>query len=116
MWAITLKFADGFTRFWPSAIGLAAAVTSFVMLSVAVKSLWREPEAVEIAFGALEFHDVFKIYRSGPAETVALSCPQSLLAWQAPQDSHPDNVIAVKTTPIKAIPGFVPIGFSFLHG
>src|SRR5207244_8160602 len=24
------------------------------------------------AFGALEFHDVFKIYRSGPVETVAL--------------------------------------------
>jgi quaternary ammonium compound-resistance protein SugE len=39
VWAITLKFADGFTRFWPSAIGLAAAVTSFVMLSVALKSL-----------------------------------------------------------------------------
>jgi quaternary ammonium compound-resistance protein SugE len=28
-----------FTRFWPSAIGLVAAVTSFVMLSVALKSL-----------------------------------------------------------------------------
>jgi quaternary ammonium compound-resistance protein SugE len=39
VWAIALKFADGFTRFWPSAIGLAAAVTSFVMLSVALKSL-----------------------------------------------------------------------------
>jgi quaternary ammonium compound-resistance protein SugE len=39
VWAITLKFADGFTRFWPSAIDLAAAVTSFVMLSVALKSL-----------------------------------------------------------------------------
>ena len=39
MWAVALKFADGFTRFWPSAIGLAAAVTSFVMLSLALKSL-----------------------------------------------------------------------------
>ena len=39
VWAIMLKFADGFTRFWPSAIGLAAAVASFVMLSVALKSL-----------------------------------------------------------------------------
>jgi quaternary ammonium compound-resistance protein SugE len=39
VWAIMLKFADGFTRFWPSAIGLAAAITSFVMLSVALKSL-----------------------------------------------------------------------------
>ncbi len=39
---------------------------------MAVRSLWREPDAVEIDFGALELHDVFKIYRSGPAETVAL--------------------------------------------
>jgi len=40
---------------------------------VAVASLYREPERQEeIAWGALEFHDVFKIYRSGDAETVAL--------------------------------------------
>jgi putative ABC transport system ATP-binding protein len=41
---------------------------------VEVKSLWREPEheREEISVGALEFHDVFKIFRSGPAETVAL--------------------------------------------
>ncbi len=41
---------------------------------MAVESLYREPEAAddEIAHGALEFHDVFKIFRSGPAETVAL--------------------------------------------
>ena len=39
VWAIALKFADGFTRFWPSAIRLAAAVMSFVMLSLALKSL-----------------------------------------------------------------------------
>src|SRR5207237_748164 len=42
-------------------------------LPVEVRSLYREPERrEEISFGALEFHDVFKIYRSGPAETVAL--------------------------------------------
>jgi putative ABC transport system ATP-binding protein len=40
---------------------------------VEVKSLYREPEdRVQISFGALEFHDVFRIFRSGPAETVAL--------------------------------------------
>jgi putative ABC transport system ATP-binding protein len=40
---------------------------------VAVASLWHEPERREhLSFGALEFHDVFKIYRSGPVETVAL--------------------------------------------
>ncbi len=38
-----------------------------------VRSLYEEPEVREqLAFGALEFHDVFKIYRSGPVETVAL--------------------------------------------
>jgi putative ABC transport system ATP-binding protein len=40
---------------------------------VEVRSLYREAERQEqLSFGALEFHDVFKISRSGPAETVAL--------------------------------------------
>jgi putative ABC transport system ATP-binding protein len=40
---------------------------------VEVRSLYREPERREhLDFGALEYHDVFKIFRSGPAETVAL--------------------------------------------
>lgn len=40
---------------------------------MALRSLYREPERRDsIAFGALEYHDVFKIFRSGPAETVAL--------------------------------------------
>jgi putative ABC transport system ATP-binding protein len=39
-----------------------------------VRSLWREPERAseEIVWPALQFRDVFKIYRSGPVETVAL--------------------------------------------
>ena len=38
------------------------------------RSLWREPEAAEqqLDWPALQFHDVFKIFRSGPVETVAL--------------------------------------------
>jgi putative ABC transport system ATP-binding protein len=41
---------------------------------VALRSLYVEPQrpAEGVDWGALEFHDVFKIYRSGPAETVAL--------------------------------------------
>jgi putative ABC transport system ATP-binding protein len=40
---------------------------------VGLSSLYREPErSEEIVFGALEFHDVFRIFRSGAAETVAL--------------------------------------------
>jgi ABC-type lipoprotein export system ATPase subunit len=41
---------------------------------MAVRSLYVEPEdgSQEVRWGALECHDVFKIYRSGPVETVAL--------------------------------------------
>jgi putative ABC transport system ATP-binding protein len=40
---------------------------------VELTSLYREPERQEeLSFGAIEFHDVFKIYRSGPAKSVAL--------------------------------------------
>jgi len=40
---------------------------------VDLRSLYREPErGTEVSFGALEFHDVFRIFRSGSAETVAL--------------------------------------------
>ena len=39
-----------------------------------MRSLYLEPERARASSpgGALEFHDVFKIYRSGPVETVAL--------------------------------------------
>ncbi|HEV3054453.1 MAG TPA: ABC transporter ATP-binding protein [Solirubrobacteraceae bacterium] len=39
-----------------------------------ITSLWREPEraAEHLEWPALQFHDVFKIFRSGPVETVAL--------------------------------------------
>ena len=40
----------------------------------APRSLWREPErdVEQLEWPALQLHDVFKIYRSGPVETVAL--------------------------------------------
>jgi putative ABC transport system ATP-binding protein len=40
---------------------------------VELRSLYHEPESTAaVSFGALELHDVFRIFRSGPAETVAL--------------------------------------------
>jgi putative ABC transport system ATP-binding protein len=61
---------------------------------VEVASLYREPEHREqISFGALEFHDVFRIFRSGPAETVALRGldlrvePRELVALYGPSGS-----------------------------
>jgi quaternary ammonium compound-resistance protein SugE len=54
VWAIALKHADGFTRFWPSAIGIAAAVVSFVLLSTALRTLpVGTAYAVWVGIGAL---------------------------------------------------------------
>jgi multidrug transporter EmrE-like cation transporter len=39
VWATALRNADGFTRLWPSVIGIAFSLASFVMLAVALKSL-----------------------------------------------------------------------------
>lgn len=66
-----------------------------------VRSLYREPEREhdEIAFGALEFHDVFKIYRSGPVETVALRGldlriePRELVAVFGPSGSGKSTML-----------------------
>ncbi|HEY7640549.1 MAG TPA: quaternary ammonium compound efflux SMR transporter SugE [Steroidobacteraceae bacterium] len=39
VWAIGLKYAAGFTRFWPSLITVAAMLISIVLLGFAMKSL-----------------------------------------------------------------------------
>ena len=54
VWALALKQAGGFTRFWPSAIGIASAVVSFVMLAAALRTLpVGTAYAVWIGIGAL---------------------------------------------------------------
>jgi quaternary ammonium compound-resistance protein SugE len=54
VWAIALKQADGFTRFWPSLIGIVSAIVSFVMLSLALKQLpVGTAYAVWVGIGAL---------------------------------------------------------------
>jgi quaternary ammonium compound-resistance protein SugE len=39
VWAIGLKYAQGFTRFWPSVMTVAAMLVSIVLLGLAMKSL-----------------------------------------------------------------------------
>jgi len=54
VWAIALKHTHGFTRLWPSVLGVSAAVVSFVMLSSALKSLpVGTAYAVWVGIGAL---------------------------------------------------------------
>jgi quaternary ammonium compound-resistance protein SugE len=39
VWAIALKQSDGFSRLWPSVIGIGGAVLSFGLLAVALRQL-----------------------------------------------------------------------------
>jgi quaternary ammonium compound-resistance protein SugE len=54
VWAIALKYTGGFTRLWPSVVGVTAAIVSFFMLSTALKSLpVGTAYAVWVGIGAL---------------------------------------------------------------
>lgn len=39
VWAIGLKYTDGFSRWWPSVATLAAMAVSVILLGIAMKSL-----------------------------------------------------------------------------
>lgn len=39
VWATGLKYADGFTRFWPSVITVVSTIASFWLLAIAMRSL-----------------------------------------------------------------------------
>jgi quaternary ammonium compound-resistance protein SugE len=39
VWAVALKDADGFSRLWPSVIGITAAWISFGLLTLALRTL-----------------------------------------------------------------------------
>ena len=68
-----------------------------------MRSLYIEPEKRpdEVDWGALEFHDVFRIYRSGPAETVALRGldlriePRTQVAILGPSGSGKSTLLAL---------------------
>jgi len=67
---------------------------------VALTSLYREPEETkEVTWGALELRDVFRIYRSGPTETVALRGldlriePRELVAVFGPSGSGKSTML-----------------------
>lgn len=39
VWAVGLKYTDGFTRLWPSVTTIVAMIVSFALLSLALKTL-----------------------------------------------------------------------------
>lgn len=39
VWAIAMKQSEGFTRLWPSVIGIGAALASFLLLTMSLRDL-----------------------------------------------------------------------------
>ncbi|MEO8757492.1 MAG: quaternary ammonium compound efflux SMR transporter SugE [Devosia sp.] len=39
VWAIALKYADGFTRLWPSSIAIAGMILSVILLELSMRDL-----------------------------------------------------------------------------
>jgi putative ABC transport system ATP-binding protein len=69
---------------------------------VGLTSLYHEPESRDdVSFGALELHDVFRIFRSGPVETVALRGldlrvePRELVALFGPSGSGKSTALHI---------------------
>jgi quaternary ammonium compound-resistance protein SugE len=74
VWAVGLKYTDGFTRLWPSAITGAAMVASLYLLALAVRSLpigtayavWTGIGAVGVAvLGMILFNEPKDLMRVG---------------------------------------------------
>ncbi|GGE07146.1 quaternary ammonium compound-resistance protein SugE [Gemmobacter megaterium] len=72
VWALGLKYSDGFSRLWPSVITLVGAVASFWLLAHAMKSLpagtayavWTGIGALGVAvFGMILLGDAVNLLR-----------------------------------------------------
>ena len=74
-WAVSLKFTNGFTRFWPTVGTLAGLITSVGLLGIAARSLpistayavWTGIGAVGVVFCGIAF-------LGEPATPMRLAC------------------------------------------
>jgi quaternary ammonium compound-resistance protein SugE len=72
-WILGLKYSEGFTRFWPSVLTLAAIAASFAMLSLALKSVpFGTAYAVWTGIGAVGVAILGIILFSEPAHAARL--------------------------------------------
>jgi quaternary ammonium compound-resistance protein SugE len=74
VWAVGLKYTDGFTRLWPSVITVAAMIASVYFLAIAVRTIpigtgyavWTGIGAVGVALlGMIRFGEPRTLLRIG---------------------------------------------------
>jgi quaternary ammonium compound-resistance protein SugE len=75
VWAVGLKYTDGFTKFWPSAFTLSAMALSFSLLSQALKTIpVGTGYAVWTGIGAVGTAIVGMIWLGEPREVGRIIC------------------------------------------
>jgi quaternary ammonium compound-resistance protein SugE len=80
-WAIGLKYADGFTRLWPSVATAAAMIVSVVLLAYAMRTLpVGTAYAVWTGIGAIGTVILGIVLFGEPATVLRLVCIGSILA------------------------------------
>ena len=81
VWATALKQSDGFTRLWPSVVGVSLSLVSFVLLALALRDLpvgtayavWVGIGAVGVAIAGIAIY-------GEAASPVRLTCIAAVLA------------------------------------
>ena len=80
-WALGLKYSDGFTRFWPSALTLVAIGLSFALMALALRSLpFGTAYAVWTGIGAAGSIIVGMLMFSEPTDPVRILCLTLIVA------------------------------------
>jgi quaternary ammonium compound-resistance protein SugE len=75
VWAVALKYADGFTRFWPSALCIVGMIVSVVLLELSLRHLpVGTAYAVWTGIGTVGAAVLGIILFQEPASAVRIAC------------------------------------------
>ena len=81
IWATAFKHSEGFSRLWPTLVGLAASAVSFFLLAIALKTLpIGTAYAVWVGIGVLGTAAVGIVALGEPATLTRLACLGLILA------------------------------------
>jgi quaternary ammonium compound-resistance protein SugE len=80
-WALGLKYSDGLTRFWPTALTLLAIALSFGLMALALRSLpFGTAYAVWTGIGAAGSIIIGMLVFSEPTDPVRILCLTLIVA------------------------------------
>jgi len=75
VWAIGLKYTDGFTKLWPSVVTIGAMIGSVYLLSVAVRSIpVGTAYAIWTGIGAVGVAAIGMIALGEPRHALRIAC------------------------------------------